>query len=325
MDAGHGKHLRGLEEGAQRKQGFGRFGQMFPDLEPLDVDEERLGRLAATMVDNGQSGDNRNVPAGYTYLGQFIDHDITFDTSGLGEKVNDPNAVLNFRSPRLDLDSVYGRGPSDQPFLYDRADPRKLAIGVAGPGGEPRSAGARRIRPGLPNDLPRSREGLALIGDPRNDENLLVGQTHLAFLKFHNAVVDRIDGTGSRNPDQVFEEARRTVRWHYQWIVLHDFLDRLVDFNDVQDVLTNGRRHFLFERQSGYEDPYMPLEFSVAAYRLGHSMVREDYSHNRVFRPGAGPSTFSFLFHFSGLSGGIVGERAGEPEPVPTRQPPLEL
>ncbi|WP_372619873.1 peroxidase family protein [Falsiroseomonas sp.] len=326
MQAGHGKHLRGLEEGARRTQSFGRFGQMFPDLEALEVDDDRLAKLAATMVDVGQSGDNRNIPAGYTYLGQFIDHDITFDTSGLGEKVNDPTAVLNFRSPRLDLDSVYGRGPADQPFLYDRVDPRKLAVGVTGPGGEPRGPGGRRIRAGLPNDLPRSREGLAIIGDPRNDENLLVAQTHLALLKFHNAVVDRIDRAGTANPDQVFEEARRTVRWHYQWLVLHDFLDRLVDFNDVHDVLTNGRKHYLFERQSEYADPYMPVEFSVAAYRLGHSMVREDYSHNRVFRPGAGPSTFSFLFHFSGLSGGIVGERVGEPDIVAKlRLPKLKL
>jgi hypothetical protein len=311
MQAGHGKPLRGLEAGAQRQQGFGRFGRMFPKLDGLEVAEDKLRQLADAMRDGGpgggQSGDNPNVPAGYTYLGQFIDHDITFDTSGLGEKVNDPDALLNFRTPRLDLDSVYGRGPTEQPFLYDRGDPRKLAIGATGPGGQPRGPGGRRIRAGLPNDLPRSREGVALIGDPRNDENLLVAQTHLAFLKLHNKVVDQLGAGGS------FEEARRITRWHYQWIVLHDFLDRLVDFNEVQWVLTHGRQHFRFETLSEYRDPYMPVEFAVGAYRLGHSMVREDYSHNRVFRPGAGPATFSFLFHFSGLSGGIVGSRVGDP------------
>lgn len=312
MHAGHGKHPRGLEEGARRQSKFGRFGQMFPELPPLSVSPDDLRSLAATMLDDGQSGDNKNVPAGYTYLGQFIDHDITFDTSGLGEKVNDPTAVLNFRSPRLDLDSVYGRGPADQPFLYDRADGRRFALGACGPGQAPNAAGALRIRSGLPNDLPRSHQGLALIGDPRNDENLLVAQTHLAFLKFHNKVVDHIGAASGTDSDKVFDEARRIVRWHYQWIVLHDFLDRLVDFNDVQDVLTNGRKNYRFEEQSEFGEPYMPVEFSVAAYRLGHSMVREEYSHNRVFRPGAGPSSFSFLFHFSGLSGGIVGARAGE-------------
>jgi hypothetical protein len=220
--------------------------------------------------------------------------------------------VLNFRSPRLDLDSVYGRGPASQPFLYDRRDPRKLAIGACGPGQAAQAPGGKSIRAGLPNDLPRSREGMAIIGDPRNDENILVAQTHLAFLKFHNKIVDRIDKAGGVAGDKVFDEARQTARWHYQWIVIHDFLDRLVDFNDVQDVMTNGRKHYRFEQQSSYHDPYMPVEFAVAAYRLGHSMVRQVYGHNRVFRPGAGPSNFSFLFHFTGLSGGIVGERAGE-------------
>ena len=90
------------------------------------------------------------------------------------------------------LTSVYGSGPTASPNLYDRLDPNKLAVGRCGPGG----AGDVKVKAGLSNDLLRSREGMALIGDPRNDENLIVAQTHLAFTKFHNAIVDRIVAAG---------------------------------------------------------------------------------------------------------------------------------
>ncbi|MCO6414705.1 heme peroxidase family protein [Siccirubricoccus sp. KC 17139] len=304
MEGRHGMLPRGLEEAIRRQTEFGRFGQMFPQLPPLDVPDEPLRQLAATMLDDGASGDNLNVPAGYTYLGQFIDHDITLDTSAIGEALNDPKGLVNFRTPRLDLDCVYGGGPGAMPQLYDRRDGRKLLIGrcVAGGGGDP------GVKAGLPNDLPRTREGLAVIGDPRNDENLLVAQTHLAIMKFHNKVVDYLDAEGRVPAGQRFEEARRLVRWHYQHIVLFDFLAKLIDMNELQDVLSGGRKYYCFERQSDYAEPYMPVEFSVAAYRLGHSMVREDYSYNRAFNRNAGPATLGFLFNFTGKSGGIVGD-----------------
>jgi len=304
MEGHHGMLPRGLEEAIQRQQDFGRFGQMFPKLPALDVDDGKLRQLAATMLDDNTSADNLNVPAGYTYLGQFIDHDITFDTSAIGEALNDPRALLNFRTPRLDLDSVYAGGPGAMPHLYDRLDGRKFLIGRCGPGG----GGDPGVKAGLPNDLSRTREGLAVIGDPRNDENLLVAQTHVAMMKFHNKVVELLDAEAKVPAGQRFDEARRLVRWHYQYIVLFDFLDRLIDMNELQDVLTNGRKFYRFEEQSEYHEPYMPVEFSVAASRLGHSMVREGYSHNRAFNPQAGPSTLPFLFNFTGKSGGIVGD-----------------
>ena len=126
------------------------------------------------------------------------------------------------------------------------------------------------------NDLPRNSQGCALIGDHRNDENLIVAQTHLAFLKFHNKVVALLTGR-STPPDAVFAEARRIVTWHYQWIVLYDFLERLTEQGIVATILENGRKFYRFETT-----PYMPVEFSGAAYRLGHSMVREKYSLNRI-------------------------------------------
>jgi hypothetical protein len=147
---------------------------------------------------------------------------------------------------------------------------------------------------------PTGGEGFALIGDPRNDENLVVAQLHLAFLKLHNVVVDRLTAAGVP-PDRVFMEARRTVTWHYQWIVLHDFLRRVIDPAVLRTVLDGGRRFFLFG-----EYAFIPVEFSAAAYRLGHSMVRAEYSYNRVFNPGPihlGTATLARLFQFTGQSG----------------------
>lgn len=186
----------------------GRFGRMVPELAtPLMVPDAALVELGLAMVDGpaGQpSGDNPNIPAGYTYLGQFIDHDITLDTTTLTEVATDPGAVENFRTPRLDLDSVYGLGPRVQPSLYDRTTkglggdpaPVKLLLGRTSLGG------AEPAFEGLPHDLPRNPQGFALLGDERNDENLLVAQTHVAFLRFHNAMVDRLQATAP--PGQLF-------------------------------------------------------------------------------------------------------------------------
>jgi hypothetical protein len=292
----------------------GKFGRMFPLLDPLIIDDDALADLAAVMNDvvdpvTGQTspaGDNPDVPAGYTYLGQFIDHDITLDTTPLEVQEADPLATTNFRSPSVDLDSVYGQGPAVDPHLFQR-DPAthrttaKLLIGRASESFDPAGGNV----PSLPNDLPRNQVGRALIGDERNDENLLVAQTHLLFLKFHNKVVDLLNATqpGLTGQD-LFEEARRLVTWHYQWIVLFDFVERLTEPGLVRKIKHAGRRLYRFRSR-----PYMPAEFAAAAYRLGHSMVRESYSHNRVFREGGvADGTLGLLFNFTGKSGQIVGE-----------------
>ncbi|MCB6179203.1 heme peroxidase family protein [Rhodobacter sp. Har01] len=293
----------------------GKFGRMFPLLDPLVVSDAKLAALAAAMQDAVDpvtglplaAGDNPNVPAGYTYLGQFIDHDITLDTTPLEAQEVDPLATTNFRSPTADLDSLYGQGPAIDPHLYQR-DPvthgttARLLIGRAGL--SPDFTGGPDI-PAMPNDLPRNQVGRALIGDERNDENLLVAQTHLLFLKFHNKVVDQLAvSQPGLTGDALFDEARRIVTWHYQWIVLFDFVERLTEPGLVRQIKNHGRRFYRFRSR-----PYMPAEFAAAAYRLGHSMVRETYSHNRVFRDGgAVAASLGLLFNFTGKSGNIVGE-----------------
>jgi hypothetical protein len=291
----------------------GMFGRMFPTLEPLAVDDGPLQELAAAMKDpqpGSADGNNNEVPAGFTYLGQFVDHDITLDLTSIGEKQADPNAIDNFRSPALDLDAIYGLGPDGSRQLYARNPPD---FDGKGPG--PKFLVSKTVLGGpgdltevFPNDLPRSPEGFALIGDHRNDENLVVAQTHLAMLKFHNKVCDDLAGKG-RPADAIFGEARQIVTWHYQWMVLHDFVERITEKGIVAKILQQGRRFYRFKKF-----PYMPVEFSAAAYRFGHSMVRERYSHNKIFTNGGagGAASLDQLFQFTGLSGAIAGQLAGQ-------------
>ena len=307
----------------------GKFGRMFPLLDPLVVSDDALFELAETMKDTldpasgdtTPAGDNPNIPAGYTYLGQFVDHDITLDTTPIGVQEADPLGTRNFRSPALDLDSLYGQGPAIDPFLYQR-DPvthqtnAKMLIGRAIISFDPAGGDV----PALPNDLPRNQVGRALIGDERNDENLLVAQTHLLFLKFHNKVVDMLQVTKpALSGTELFDEARRIVTWHYQWIVLFDFVERLTEPGLVKKIKQQGRRFYRFTSR-----PYMPAEFAAAAFRLGHSMVRQIYSHNRVFREGGvAPGSLGLLFNFTGKSGQIIGNMA-PPPPPPTPLGPLQ-
>ncbi|MCM0638063.1 peroxidase family protein [Cellulomonas wangsupingiae] len=275
---GHGHEARGLQYLPLSALHEGRFGRLFR-LPPYVPSDTEIARVAALMTEGSTGGDrtldNPTIPAGYTYLGQFIDHDLTFDPASSLERQNDPDALTSFRSPRFDLDSVYGRGPADDPFLYDRASQvdgaAKLLIGSNG----------------RDDDLPRNSQGVALLGDPRNDENTFVGQLHLTMLKFHNAVMDRVLGDPhlTRGSETPFETAQRIVRWHYQWVVVHDFLRRTIGDAALAELLVtspDGRpepqlRHFTWHRA-----PYIPVEFSVAAYRFGHSQVRGRYRLNTV-------------------------------------------
>lgn len=317
--AAHGHGVRGMSrESLQALAGNadpGKFGKMFPRLRPLHAEDDALFDLAKAMRDEkGSEGDHPKLPAGYTYLGQFVDHDITLDTTPLDKQRADPLATENFRTPALDLDSLYGDGPGLHPYLYAKEGIRKLPGPKFLIGRAEASAGFNGTIPALANDLPRNAHGRALIFDERNDENLLVAQFHLLMLKFHNAVVDHLKKTTSGLTDpELFQEARRLVTWHYQWIVLFDFVERLTEPGLIRSIKHEGRRFYRFRSR-----PYMPAEFAAAAYRLGHSMVRESYSHNAVFRPGGfTDGTLDLMFNFTGKSGQIAGELAPATPPSP--------
>jgi len=248
----------------------GKFGRLFPELPYHDVSGEALLRYGAAggplechaEIQGGRNEENPRIAAGWPFFGQFIAHDITHDRSPLQDS-EDINALHNFRKPRLDLECVYGAGPVGQPYLYDVHDPDKLLIGR----GESAS-----------DDLPRNQQGLALVGDARNDTHLFISQLHLAFLHFHNRVVDRIRAAGAK-PGEVFERATRMVRWHYQWIVMHEFLPLSVGDDLVNELLESGPKLCRFEGR-----PYIPVEFSDGAYRFGHAQIRDAYDVNERLR-----------------------------------------
>lgn len=291
----------------------GKYGRMFPQLPPLfnpdntsDKQSElkALEELGTTMMATGEKN-NENIPSGYTYFGQFVDHDITFDITSLGETIINPLTVTNYRTPKLDLDSLYGGGAKVQPYLYQRQDEAQFQLGKV-----------KKVRfthaDDLDNDLPRSSQGFALISDPRNDENLIIAQLHLAFLKFHNKVVreirNNVEGLREKitsefgNPiGREFEVARKIVIWHYQWIVIHDFLPKITNLSR-QQIQDKFKYNQSFSQPN--QEPFIPIEFSVAAFRLGHSMIRERYQYNPIFsKQRNNIAELSDLFSFTGSSG----------------------
>ncbi|MBA2488932.1 MAG: peroxidase, partial [Chloroflexi bacterium] len=275
----------------------GRFGRLFPTLPPFAADtpliRDALAELGAkggpmdavddlsdpiTLITDPAKSvnnpDNPRMAAGFTFLGQFLDHDMTFDPTSSLARRQDPESIRNFRIPALDLDSVYGSGPNASPHLYDATidGGRTSFLTEAIPGsGQVSIGGMARF------DVPRNSQNTALTGDPRNDENLIVSQIQLALLRFHNRVVADVKaelGAGY-TLGEIFAEAQRVVRWHYQWIIVHDFLPKSVGNATVDGVLTDGPKHFKWRN-----DPFIPVEFSVAAYRFGHSQVRPSYRGN---------------------------------------------
>jgi len=248
--------------------GEGKYGRMFPDLASPQTDEAMLLVLgksgsvmdAASRPDGSDaSADNPRTPAGWTFFGQFIAHDITADRSLLLHHAR-LNELRNFRTPRLDLESLYAAGPTGSPYLYDLDDADKFLLGINDQG--------------VMSDLPRNRQGRALLGDPRDDVHLIISQLHLAFLKFHNAVVDYLRAKDIPR-SAVFSQAQRQVRWHYQWIVVHEFLPLTVGEDLMRELLSTGLKYYLYSDQ-----PYIPVEFADAAYRYGHSQVRSLYTLN---------------------------------------------
>ena len=200
-----------------------------------------------------------NPAAAYTYFGQFIMHDLTFDdTPFRSAGAQEPEETTNLRTPRLDLDSMYGDGPFSRAHqhLYDGI---KFRIGQATNHNK------------QPFDVPILRGFPALV-DERNCENVILRQIHAMFLLFHNVVVARFAGsTGDKW--QLFEKAQKIVRWHFQWLVRTDFLDKVCDPIVYDSIIAHGQRvtHWPPGRFS------IPVEFSQAAARFGHSMVRSEY------------------------------------------------
>jgi Animal haem peroxidase len=309
----------------------GLFGRIFPDLPPfadatdtvraallevgmqggiMDAGDDLAAGPKNLIVDPtvngnptatnpyGTNPDNPTMTAGSTFVGQFTDHDITFDqTSALGVTAN-PLASPNTRTPALDLDSVFGGGPGLRPDLYvqnpDGSVGPELKIGSGG----------------VHEDVPRAANGdgtyAALLGDPRNDENIMIAGLHCGHILFYNRVLSELGSfslhafPAARNTElsgryAQFLIARQVTLWHYQWLLINEHLPQIAGQAIVSDVLSKGNRFY----RPPHGDAFMPIEFGAAAYRFGHSMVRPSYRAN--FTSGTGDSTSPTADPFFGL------------------------
>jgi hypothetical protein len=238
----------------------GVYSRLFPHLEALAVDPDLIAALGQreAACDGGLEGPESDVAAGWPFFGQLIAHDITADRSPLDHARR--GDLVNFRAPRLNLECLYGAGPTGSPYLFDRADPAKFLLGAHD------------------GDLPRNAQGTALIGDPRDDSHLVVSQMHLALLRAHNRIVDRLRLAGTAE-DQLFAEARRLLTWHYQWVVVNDFLAGLIEPGLLAAALSGEVTLPLPNGAS------IPVEFADAAYRYGHSQIRQSYRINATSDP----------------------------------------
>jgi hypothetical protein len=268
-----------------------RFGRIFPNLPPFDahITQDQRDAFTAALRDIGRPGgmldahddlsqgpvkliteldlsannpNNPTMTAGATFMGQFMDHDMTFDLSSRLNVRTDPATSANSRTPAFDLDSVYGAGPGIDTQLY--------ATGKSG------NATKFKVESGgLFEDVPRNRDRSAIVSDPRNDENIVISGLQAAFLLFHNRAVDFVNAENPNKPaDEVFRAARQLTTWHYQWMVVHEFLPKFVGQAMVDDIVRNGRKFYT------PSVPQIPVEFQGAAYRFGHSLVRPSYRAN---------------------------------------------
>jgi hypothetical protein len=313
-------HLPGMRDRHQAPDNT--FIRMFPDLPPFARPSDEARDLAKKLGEKGglidamdnltdpvrsitnpgefspNNPDNPNMTAGVTFFGQFLDHDITLDPRSPLLAPSNPGRTTNFRTAAFDLDSVYGDGPDSSPELYDTSSGDiKLRV-EAIPGSDLVSRkGAIRF------DLPRDAGNNAILGDSRNDEHVVLAQFHLAMLRFHNAVVDHLradSANAGKSADQIFKMAQRQVRWHYQWIIVHEFLPLTIGQARLDNILQKGLRFYRVDddmsnrRDRSARNPQLPIEFSVAAYRFGHSQIRPSYRLN--FGPDGGQPVFAFLF-----------------------------
>jgi hypothetical protein len=291
------------------------FGKMFRDAVLPEFRPGLEGLVELGLAMEARPGDAPGLmPAGYVYLGQFVDHDLTFDQNV--KLIPASGQARSLRSPSLDLDSLYGFDPElvKQAQLGRRLyedDGIRLRFDWTQSDPLPNNPLAQRR---LPNDLPRTgnldpkNKHVALLIDPRNDENLAVAQTHLAFIKLHNAAVRRISTEFGLAGGALFESAREWVVRRYQWVVLKDFLPRIIEPEVLDEVIEKGPAHLKFREG---EEPFMPIEFSVAAFRLGHSLINETYEWNPIFQspPESMRASLRDLFAFTGFSGNLAVQK----------------
>ncbi len=340
----------------------GNPGDYLPDDAAAEIDQLADLMVPAADPANPEVTPDSALPPVLTYWGQFLDHELTARTDRESQistiaapaphvsAAEIETTLKNARTPRFDLDSVYGGVPVGVGIdanmvkvisgMRHPGFPAKMRVGTAfsfGPlpdgldphrdlprfsqvGQEVRDAflatAQAQMSPAAFAKLQAGLPGRAIIGDMRNDENLIVAQFHLSFLRFHNRVVDFLTANDTGWIAD-YDAAKTLTKLHYQWLIVGGYLDRICDPAVLQRVRDERARHF-FDFRAAYNGRVgatglgnaLPLEFSVAAFRFGHTMVRDRYDYNKNFgRPGTGQApnaSFEQIFHFTG-GGGFEG------------------
>jgi hypothetical protein len=292
------------------------FGTMFPQLAPFRYSDQAAADLAATMknpapdapgIDRGTHDDSRTLPAEYTYLGQFIDHNLDFDQTPQPTVNVNPSGLTNFESFRFDLNNVFGGGPTVDPQLY-AADHRHLL--VAGKLGTPQADGFPTVtgNDGV-FDLARNPgNGQAILVEPRDDENQILSQISAGFVAFYNRFIDQGDS---------YAQARQLTEDYYQEIVLTDVLPAYVGQATINKYLTFGSNGVARVTTPNLPNAnFTPIEFSVGAYRFGHALVRDNYHINDIFPTTTDIDDNVSIFNLNSFQSGDLS--GGAPLPGPS-------
>ena len=272
------------------------FGYLFPELQAPEHLLADHPKTAAALTDLGRTMlttpademSDSNIPAAYTYFGQFVAHDISFfDVKGRNHQqhpscdfahgVNPKqfakldSTTANNRGSQIQLDSIYNNAPLEDDEVH-------LKLGAV-----TKRDSALTIEMTDPfQDVLRDPINQSPVsGDPRNDNNVIVSQLHVAFVRAHNALVDLLLVNGI-DRSIVFQEARKLLRQHYHHVLIADFLGRVSDKETLEEV--RAQKQHLYNPETNNQK--LPLEFTVGAYRFGHSMVTSNYYYNDNL-PGA--------------------------------------
>ncbi len=250
-------------------QGESGFGRMFPHIAGALYTPDQMRELGYAMTLGSHIKVDSSLAAVYTYLGQFIDHDITNTLGGdrPSDGAADSRPPVQTATPALDLSSVYGAGFHDPRAAVVRSS-GKMRLGACC---DDLGQATRRLA-----DLPREHNAMAIIPDGRNDNNLFVAQMHVMFLQLHNYFVDQMT---IKRPELRYRMARANVIHHYHDLIVHDLLPKILHDEVYAKYFDcpSGDNTIAFTPPTAS----IPLEFSGAAFRFGHSIIRDSYEIGR--------------------------------------------
>jgi hypothetical protein len=286
---------------------------MFPNLTPLFYTDQEASDLAKVMenphpntpgINNGTADDSTTLQSWLTYYGQFLDHNLDFDNTDQPTAPVNVNDLVNSEAGVFDLHNLFGFGPFGSPQLYAPDHKHLLVNCVLGP---PLATGFANVISGNANgacDLARQANGTAIVFDPRDDENQIISQITVAWILFYNHFIDQ--------GMDAFDAMQQTVGY-YQLLIFDQVLPNYVtNPGDWQEYATQiGPRTWAIHTPDVHGNT-VPVEFSVGAYRFGHSLVRNSYTINDLDPTSANPpgnnvSIFNLsTFQTGDLSGGAA-------------------